>query len=128
MYAKSGEECNEPTEMREPCIVLNKDNEIILWYLPDCLVHERLVRIACLNNGLLCFILRAFKDQIFDSVRKARSSWLKPTKKGRCRNKEENLYRSLRNKIESGSVDLSPSWYAQGHEVRVSAMCKTFIS
>ena len=48
MHAKSEEDCDDLIEMKEPCIVLNSDDEIVLWYIPDCLVKERLVKIVSL--------------------------------------------------------------------------------
>ena len=52
MHARSVDECDELIEIRDPCTVVNTDEEIILWYIPDCLVRERLVTIVSLTNSL----------------------------------------------------------------------------
>ena len=62
VYAKSEEDCDELTEMKEPCTVLNADGEILVWYIPDCLVQERLVRIVSLTNGLQNHYLICIKE------------------------------------------------------------------
>ena len=106
-----------PKFSSEPCTILDKDGNILLWYLPRALTQSRVVgwHMTKLKYDIdFCHQGQIFKSlQIIErsfSVKKMSSSW----------RDGPMLYDSIPGWYKPGTLSLSPAWFQQGHSVRLS--------
>ena len=80
-----------------PCTITDRHGQVLLWYLPNILRPERQVSMFA-DLKLLEPVLKNPKSS---------NSW----------RTSSEYYRPVKNGLKPGSMNISPAWFEQGHEV-----------
>ncbi len=99
-----------------PCIIVNIQGIIMAWYLPGILTNSRQVSLFTLSN-------RSRKPDTSQSAMLVAQGKLLPllgmSQGGSSWRDDPKYFRS--GEGPQGSVNLSPTWFPQGHDVSASA-------
>ena len=105
---------NAPALEIMPCTITDRHHRLLLWYLPNILRSERQVN-AALCNARRC--LQPPQQSMFADLRQIEAvlkiNHSQPTN---WRNGPE-FYRPVEGGLKPGTMNISPAWFEQGHEV-----------
>jgi hypothetical protein len=111
-YPPLDDSAAEPPVSR-PCVIVDKHGIILAWYLPGILQDSRQVSLFTLSDRCIKFDL--FQNKMMAATEKLRPLLMKRQIGASWRTDPKKFCPGT--KGPKGSVDISPAWFQQGHEV-----------
>ena len=115
-------------EVSKPCIIVDMHGVILAWYLPGILKNSRQVGMLNLSNhgskpDTFQSEIMAATEKLYPMLEKKRKKKSKcgtSTNTGASWRTDPKLFHSG-TQAPKGSINISPAWFQQAHEVSVSA-------
>lgn len=103
----------------QPCIVKDKDGNIMLWYIPGAITTQRAV--SPLSLSCNCFpagprLTDRGQTKVWEDLKVLEKSF-RINKSGTSWRAAPTFFRAEEGWLKPGSVSMAPAWFQQGHEV-----------